>query len=183
MIATNDSDIFNKAVLLRDHAKDKQGSMSELGYNWRLPEIQSMMGLTQMRRLDEFTEKRNTVAGIYDEVLGDLPGISTLKPPAECVHNRHKYVVFLEREQPEAVRAELWEKYRIPLGGFVYAVPCHLQTAFREWNEGDYPTAEQLCSSHICPPIYQEMTRDEAYHVATSLRTVLNHQMPRERAF
>ncbi len=174
MILTCDPAIRDKALLLRDHAKDAHGAMAEPGYNWRLPEVQALLGLRQVRRLGEFIEKRNRIAALYDERLRDVPGVTLLSPPPEAVHNRYKYVIVSHRLPPAALRATLWDEFGIPLGGFVYAIPCHLQRAFTAYADGPYPMAERLCSSHICPPIYQDMTEEEAVRVAGALREVLS---------
>ena len=169
MIASNNEDINKKARLLRDHAKSGKNRMIEDGYNWRLTEIQSLLGIRQLKRLDEFIAKRNQIAKIYGSILNNLDGIRILYPPPEAVHNRYKYIVVLEGCSPSYIENDLKNKYNIPLGGYVYEEPCHLQPAFIKFNGQGCHNAEKLCASHICLPIYQEMTKEEATYVANSL--------------
>lgn len=173
MITTRDAAIDARARLLRDHAKEHGNRMVAHGYNWRLPEVQALMGIRQLQRLDEFIERRNEVAAVYDELLGDVPHARVVRPPADAVHNRYKYIVVLEGIAPAAVKDALAERYGIPLGGFVYEEPCHRQPAFTQFEAADCARAERLCPSHICLPIYQEMTEDEARYVGESARDVL----------
>lgn len=173
MIATDDVKVQETALLLRDHAKDTDGNMATLGYNWRLTELQAILGIAQLRRLDEIVSRRNEIAQIYDQVLCDLSSIEICRPPASVVHNRYKYIVFLKRHEPAWVRETLERHHGVTLGGYVYATPCHQQAAFAPYAGGEYPIAERLCSSHICPPIYPDMPHEDARYAAESLRAVL----------
>lgn len=173
MIITDDENMDRKARLLRNHAKSGKNQMVEHGYNWRLTEIQALMGIRQLGHLDEFIARRNDIAAIYDRILDDLEGVRVLYPPVEAVHNRYKYVVLLESCSPQDVEAALRDEYGIPLGGYVYEEPCHRQPAFDRFGGSDCVLAENLCASHICLPIYQDMTEAEAKFVAESVRDVI----------
>jgi dTDP-4-amino-4,6-dideoxygalactose transaminase len=131
------------------------------------------MGIRQLARLDEFISRRNEIAHIYDGILGSIEGARILYPPPNAVHNRYKYILVLESCSPQDVEAVLMERYDIPLGGFVYEEPCHKQPAFDRFDGSDCIVAERLCASHICLPIYQDMTDAEAKHVAESIRSVI----------
>lgn len=173
MISSRNALIDERARLLRDHAKAQGNRMVAHGYNWRLPEVQALMGIRQLQRLDEFIKKRNEVAAIYDDLLSDLPYIRIVGPSGTAVHNRYKYIVVLESIAPEAVKAMLAERYGIPLGGFVYEEPCHKQPAFAQFDGVNCERAEKLCASHVCLPIYQDMIKAEAHYVGEAVRAVL----------
>lgn len=173
LIATNDEAIHDAALLLRDHAKEPDGSMTTTGYNWRLTEVQAIIANAQLRRLDERIARRNEVARVYDELLADAVGITLLRPPPNARHNRYKYVVFLENHSPEALRRALLDQFAIEVGGCVYRVPCHRQAAFEQFVRGSFPVADRLCASHICPPIYPALTAQQVAYIAGALKTVL----------
>ena len=173
MIVTDDENIDRNARLLRNHAKSGKNRMVDIGYNWRLTEIQALMGIRQLERLDEFIAQRNSIAAIYDSILNDLEGVHILYPPPETVHNRYKYIILLEFCSPYNVETVLRDKYDIPLGGYVYEEPCHWQPAFNRFDGSDCVYAEKLCTSHICLPIYQGMTKQETKFVANSVREVI----------
>ena len=147
--------------------------MVEQGYNWRMSEIQALMGICQLNNLDLFISKRNKIAKIYDGILGDVNDIHLLYPPPNACHNRYKYILLLDICSPQIVEDQLRIKYDIPLGGYVYEEPCHKQPAFAQFGGLDCLNAEKLCSSHICLPIYQEMTDNEAEYVARSVKDVI----------
>lgn len=173
LIATNNDAIHDAALLLRDHAKRPDGSMATTGYNWRLTEVQAIIANTQLRRLDERIARRNQIARTYDELLADAVGATLLRPPPNVRHNRYKYVVFLEGRSPAALGHSLLDQFGIVLGGSVYRVPCHRQAAFKRFVHGSFPTADRLCASHVCPPLYPALTAEQAAYVAGALKTVL----------
>lgn len=173
LISTDEDSIRDFAMLLRDHAKEPDGTMTRTGYNWRMSELQAILARAQVARLEEIIDGRNRVAAIYDERLRGLDGVRVLPPPPGARHNRYKYVIFLERHDPEEVKRILRDEHEIVLGGTVYRVPCHRQAAFARFATGPYPVAERLARSHICPPIYADMPDHEARYVSESLRAVL----------
>jgi perosamine synthetase len=174
MVATNDDRVHDTALLLRDHAKDPDGAMDVVGYNWRLTEMQALLALAQLRRLDEMIAGRARVARAYDEALAGCGSAHVAPVPEGAVHNRYKYVVFLSRHSPAEVRERLAREHGVALGGTVYAIPCHRQPAFAPYADARYPAAERLCGAHLCPPIYPDLSDDDACYAARSLRAVLD---------
>jgi perosamine synthetase len=171
MIATDDDRIAEFARLVRDQAKVAGLNRHDIiGYNWRLTEMQAMIGILQLARLDEFIQQRTRVARIYDRILG-APGsrLARVAMPSDFVSNYYKYVLLAETEA-EARRIGVDLKNRgIALGGAVYDVPCHQQPAFESFSFSALPAAEDLCRRHICPPIYPSLTDEDATYVAQSL--------------
>jgi perosamine synthetase len=174
LIATNDERVREVATRLRDHAKEADGTMLTTGYNWRLTELQAIVARTQLARLDEIVALRNDVAKRYDDALAGLPGVRPLPVPDGVRHNRYKYVVLLDGWLPKSVEGRLAERHEVTLGGYVYQTPCHRQQAFEAYADGEYPVADRLCASHICPPVYPGMTDAEVSHAAGALREVFS---------
>jgi dTDP-4-amino-4,6-dideoxygalactose transaminase len=171
MIVTGDESLYRQAQVLRDQAKVRGGNYHEtVGYNWRMPEIQAIMGLTQLRRLDEFIARRQLIAAIYDSALAGVPGLQLMPVPALTRHNYYKYVVFLRGIAPDEISARLKQNHQVPLSGFVYELPLHEQPAFRSYYQGPLTVAEDLCRRHICLPIYPNLSDEEAQYVAAALR-------------
>jgi perosamine synthetase len=172
MILTNDERISREAQVLRDQAKERGSNYHEkLGYNWRMPEVQAIMGLVQLRRLDEFIERRRQIAAIYDRTLATVPGLELLHMPPRCGSNYYKYLAFLRGVEPDDLIYRLKQNHQVSLGGFVYELPLHVQPAFRAFSGGPLPGADNLCRRHICPPIYPELTDDQAEYVAEAIYT------------
>lgn len=174
LLVTSDQRIRDTAMLLRDHAKEPDGTMSTTGYNWRLTEMQAIVARVQLRRLEEMIKGRSAVATLYDERLAGSPGLRLLAPPEGAVHNRYKYIIELTQHDPRRVQEDLRERFGIILGGYVYQTPCHLQEAFRSYARGLFPGAERLCPRHVCLPIYPDMPPEDAAYVADALLEVLH---------
>lgn len=175
MIVTNESTIYEEARLLRDQAKIQNENFHEkMGYNWRMTELQAIMGLAQLDNLEEFISKRTEIAKIYDRELQEAKHISLLRVPKRVRHNYYKYVVFLPKVvNHEPLQRKLKSEFGISLGGYVYKVPCHLQPVFKSYAQSSLPNSEDLCNRHLCPPIHVQMTSDDAVYVAQSLRKCL----------
>jgi perosamine synthetase len=172
MILTSDERIYQEAQLLRDQAKERGSNYHQrFGYNWRMPEVQAIMGLTQLRRLHEFIERRRRIAAIYDRTLAAVPGLQLLPVPPRCKPNYYKYIAFLQGVAPDDLTHRLKQNHQVSLGGFVYELPLHAQPAFRPFYRGPLPTADDLCRRHICPPIYPDLTDEQAEYVAEAIRT------------
>lgn len=174
MILTSDERIYREAQVLRDQAKVLGGNYHEtIGYNWRMPEVQAIMGLAQLRRLGEFVERRRQIAAIYDRALADVPGLDLLPVPPLCGPNYYKYVAFLRDVAPDELMVRLKQDHQVSLGGFVYELPLHAQPAFRSFYGGPLPRADDLCRRHICPPIYPDLADEQAEFVAEAIRAEL----------
>jgi perosamine synthetase len=172
MVVTNDTRIDEMARLLRDQAKVAGSNRHEaVGHNWRMTEVQAMLGMRQLARLDEFIARRQKIAARYDEALADIPGLDPLGVPDGAEHNFYKYIAFVRDHQPEDLRRRLAERHSVSLGGYVYDIPLHEQPVFRDFREGPLPVAEELCGSHVCPPIYPSLTDAQVDHVTAALRT------------
>jgi perosamine synthetase len=175
MITTDNGEIAGRARLLRDQAKvDGVNRHDLVGYNWRMTELQAILGLTQLARLDEFIEGRRRVARIYDEAFRGAPvGLRPLAVPAAAEPNYYKYVLFSDADVA-SVTQRMYVERRVRLGGAVYDVPCHQQPVFAGLARDRLPRSEHLCRSHICPPIYPSLTDDDARYVADSLIEVVS---------
>lgn len=178
MITTNDVKIDEEARIYRDQGKAGfHGNYHvNLGYNWRLPEINAILGLTQLKRLDEFIKQRQIIAKIYDEQLKTVPKIRSVLLPDNLNCNYYKYIALLDENVDLAnLKKKLQKNHGVSLSGEVYETPCHLQPIFKKLSgsQGEYPVATSFCKHHICFPIYPTMTKKTAYYVIDSLRKEL----------
>lgn len=179
LITTDNEDLASRAAVLRDQGKENFSSniIVELGSNWRMGEISAAVGLTQLKRLPEFIERRNMIAGYYDEQLSKVSGIETLRVPKNMTHNFYKYVTLLP---PEINRDEFKQKLRdkgVKPSGEVYWPPLHLEPVYKRLlkvKEGEFPVAEDVCRRMVCLPIYSQMTLDEARYVVETVKEVLS---------
>lgn len=175
MITTDGDEIAERAKLLRDQGKIRGNLVGTIGYNWRMTEIQAIIGLAQLHLLEEIIEKRCRIAKLYDETLKDILELQPLEIPKNVRHNYYKYLIFLQKgRDPKILAKRLKEKHNVRLAGYVYEVPLHRQPVFKEYGDvNGYPVADDLCTRHIALPVYPQMTEDEAQYVVESLKQSL----------
>jgi dTDP-4-amino-4,6-dideoxygalactose transaminase len=176
MIVTNRQDVYEEALIYRDQGKADFNSNfhTRLGYNWRMSEPHAIIGRAQLGRLEEFVAARNRIARIYDEGLRELDGLTALQLPEGCHSNYYKYLALLEPGiDRKALKQLLREEYGVGLSGEVYESPCHVQPVFEEFREGAFPVAADICTRHVCLPVYATMNDDDARYVLSSLAKAL----------
>jgi len=178
MITTDNAEILRKAVILRDQGKESFSSnvIVELGYNWRMGEINAAIGLTQLKRLPGFIKQRNKIARYYDQKLSKIRELKPVKTPPKFVNNYYKYTALLSSEiSRDDLKQKLREKGVRP-GGEVYWPPLHMEPIYQRLlgvKEGDFPVAEDVCPRMICLPMYSQMTMGEAKYVIEIVNEVL----------
>jgi dTDP-4-amino-4,6-dideoxygalactose transaminase len=174
MVVTGDQAIADACRLLRDQAKVGNANLhTDVGANWRLTEVQALMGLAQLRRLDGFIERRQHIAARYDRLLDGAPGLAPVPVPPGAHHNFYKYIVVLDGADPGQVQAELKARFEVSLGGAVYDLPLHQQPVFEPYRRRALPVAEDLCRRHVCPPCYPSLTDAQVDHVASALTEIV----------
>lgn len=176
ILVTDDEAIQREALIYRDQGKEGFTTNFHVrpGYNWRMSEPHAIIGLAQLRRLDEFIERRAAVAAIYDRGLARLaPWITPVLPPAGSRSNYYKYMALLSGVERAALKKTLREEYDIGLSGEVYDTPCHQQPVFAGFAGGSFPGADDLCARHVCLPVSAKMTEEDARYVLESLEAAL----------
>lgn len=185
MITTNDKSLYNRLLALRTHGIVKDDNlytnsvdfasgidkaesyplwymeMQELGYNYRLTDIQAALGLSQLQRADEGIKRRREIASIYEEAFNDK---NFIKGQSGVVsgHAYHLYVIEVDD------RLGLYNYLR---ENHVYAqihyIPCHLMPYYRGkgWSEGDHLNAENYYRHCISLPMYPTLSDEEQVKV------------------
>lgn len=172
MITTNDNNLANFAKSLRHHGKEG-AAHTRLGYNWRMSEIQAILGIYQLKRLDEHIGIRNQIAKKYAEGLENVNGISLISVPSNIVHSYWKYPIILT-SGIEALDLQkiLKNKYDIDTGTLYYP-PIHLQPFYKQrfnYKEGMLPSAEGILKKETCLPMFVGLSEKETDHVIDSLK-------------
>lgn len=176
MIVTDDEGIYKEALIYRDQGKAGfYGNYHvRMGYNWRISELHAVLGLAQLKRLDEFIEARTQVARIYSQGLKDIPRVHAILPPPSGISSYYKYMVMLDGEIDRGqLKLLLKERFGVSLSGEVYEVPLHLQPSLKDYADRPLPIAEDVCRRHICLPIYSDMAAEEAQYVLDCLAKAL----------
>jgi len=188
MLTTNRSDLHEKLRLLRSHgiARNKsrftgagQGGwyyeQIDLGYNYRMTDIQAALGVSQMRRLDDFVKRRQQLAGRYDEMLSSLPVITPWQSPDGNSAN-HLYVVKLDSARTEKSRNEVYDMLQEQgIRVNVHYIPVHTQPYYRMlgFKHGDFPVAEEYYTKAISLPMYSSLSVEDQDRVVSAVRKCL----------
>lgn len=161
------------------HQRARAGSwryqMTDLGYNYRLNDLQAALGLSQLRRLDAWTARRREIAQHYDRGLQSLAGVRPLRLGAQAGHAYHLYVVRIDA-RPGA-RDEVFSLLRrAGIGVNVHYGPVHLHPFYRErfgTGPGMCPVAEAAAEEILSLPLFPAMTEADADRVLDSLKEAL----------
>ena len=174
IITTNDEKITEFAKIVRHHGKEGR-EHTKIGYNWRMSEINAILGVYQLNRLDEFVEKRNKIATRYVEELNNMNDLSLISVPSDIVHSFWKYPVLLNSITAPELEKIFRDKYEIALGT-IYYPPIHLQPFYKEKfgnRSGMLPVSEDVLLRETCLPIFVGMTNDMIDSVIMAIKKEL----------
>ncbi len=177
IIVTNNPSIARLARSLRNQGREEMGSWLEherLGYNYRMDEMSAALGVSQLKKIETFLEKRERVARMYTEKLKDSPWV---RPPVVKPYVRMSwfvYVITLEKGLNRDRVIEKMEEMGIPARG--YFSPIHLQPYIREMfgtKEGMLPITEDISKRTLALPFHNNLKVEEIEEVARILREVI----------
>lgn len=161
-ITTNNEELYQKLLAYRAHGIHKDGAMREtweyemleLGYNYRLTDIQAALGISQLKKLETFKKRRREIVQFYNENLG-LPHLIEREFSNACFH---LYPVFVENRREFYFKAK--EK---GLNLQVHYIPVHLQPYYQKlgFKKGDFPKAENYYTHCISLPLYPSLTDED----------------------
>jgi UDP-4-amino-4,6-dideoxy-N-acetyl-beta-L-altrosamine transaminase len=185
MALTNDPLLARSMELLRSHGITRDQSLMtkeaegpwyyqqiELGFNYRMTELQAALGLSQMNRLDAYVAKRHALARRYDEKISTL-ALSTPWQHPDSYSSFHLYVVRLNKGTQ---RRQVFEDLRRDgIGVNVHYIPVHLNPYYQAmgFSAGDFPTSERYYSEAISLPLFPTMSDADQDHVIRSLNEAL----------
>ena len=176
MVCTNDEEIAKKIRVLRYDGIGPDGLHVEFGENWHMTEMGSILGLSQLARVEEFVKRRNQIASRYDEEIKKIDGISTIEIPPQTRCSYYKYPIIVDKNiDSTQIMLKLKSRFGIETGQLYYP-PCHLQPVYRNafgYNEGDLPVSEYVLKRMVCLPMHAKLTDDDVEYVLISLKLVM----------
>lgn len=151
----------------------------ELGFNYRMTDIQAALGLSQMDRLDEFVAKRAAIASRYDQMLNGLWVTTPYRDP-DTDSAWHLYIIRLDRDKIRFSQREVFERLR----SFGIIVNLHYIPIYRHpfyeamgFCKNSFPNAEKYYSEAISLPIYPTLTEEQQSLVVEKIKTPVGHQV------
>lgn len=188
MALTNIDTLAAKMTLLRSHGITRDPAQMthapdgpwyyqqiDLGYNYRMTDVQAALGVSQMQRLDMFVARRHELARRYDQLLSGLP-LTTPWQHSDSYSGMHLYVIRLQLGKIDKTHRQVFEALRARgLGVNLHYIPVHTQPYYQEmgFKRGDYPHAEQYYAEAISLPMYQTLKDEQQDEVVKVLQTVL----------
>ncbi len=188
MVLTNNEDLYKKLCLFRSHGITRDASLMtheadgpwyyqqiDLGYNYRMTELQAALGFSQMDRLDEFVARRRYLVDRYNELLQDLP-VVTPHVLEGTNPSWHLYMVRVDFNRAKLDKVQLFEEMKkrgIVLN--LHYIPVHTQPYYQElgFEQGDFPQSEKYYEEIFTLPLYYGLTDEQQDDVVAALRDCL----------
>jgi perosamine synthetase len=173
---------FRNHGIDRDHQqRSETGSwfyqMIDLGYNYRLTDFQSALGISQLGKLEQGLDRRRRIAREYDLAFAELQGVSPLAIKPNRSHAYHLYVIQLDTEKLSCDRSQIYTALRAEgIGVNVHYIPVHLHPYYREnfsTKAGQCPNAERAYQRILSLPIFPSMTRRDVKDVIAAVEKVI----------
>jgi UDP-4-amino-4,6-dideoxy-N-acetyl-beta-L-altrosamine transaminase len=184
MALTNDDELAAKMALLRSHGITRDPALmdaepdgpwyyqqTDLGFNYRMTEMQAALGISQMERIEAYVARRHILARRYDVLLDGLPVVRP-RQTGDAYSAYHLYPVRL----PEANRLSVFRSLQeAGIGVNVHYIPVHLQPHYKAmgFDRGDYPASESYYAEAISLPLYPAMTDEQQDQVVAALKSAL----------
>lgn len=188
MALTNDVELANRMALLRSHGITRDLAQMthesdgpwyyqqiDLGYNYRMTELQAALGVTQMERLDQYVARRHQLARRYDDLLAGLPVTTPWQHP-DSYSGLHLYVIRLQLNKIGETHRQVFEALReLGIGVNLHYIPVHTQPYYQRmgFGVGDFPEAERYYAEAISLPMFQTMTEAQQDEVVAAVREAL----------
>lgn len=190
MIVTNNEKLYNNLILFRSHGITRDEALLnenhgpwyyeqlELGYNYRLPDINCALGLSQLNKIDDFIERRREIVKKYNEEFGKL---EELEAPYEHEYSNsgwHIYVIKLNLDKLTVGRKEIFEALQKEnIGVNVHYLPVYLHPYYKRlgYKAGLCVESEKYYNRIITLPLFPSMNEQDVVDVVTAVKKVISH--------
>jgi len=188
-ILTNNKKIYERVSKLRSHGinrsnelKKKHGpwyySIEELGYNYRLTDIQSALGNSQLKRLNKFISGRRSLAKIYDSEFKNIKELTIPKSRENCYHSYHLYPLLINFKNLKINKKNFFLKMQ-KKGIYmqVHYLPIHYHQYYKKkfnFKKGDFPFSEDFYDKEVSLPIYPTLKKKQILYVIECIKKILS---------
>ena len=188
MALTNDGELARKMALLRSHGITRDAEQMthepdgrwyyqqiDLGFNYRITDLQAALGVSQMQRLDSYVARRHELAQRYDRLLADLP-VTTPWQHLDSYSGMHLYVIRLHLDHIGKSHQKVFEAMREQsIGVNLHYIPVHTQPYYQRmgFQVGDYPQAEKYYAEAVSLPMFPSLRNHQQERVAIKLKEIL----------
>ena len=195
MVTTNNKKIYEKLILYRTHGihknskkftnlalgfdKNKEPNrwyyeMTDLGYNYRLTDIQAALGNSQLKRIDEITKRRNQVANYYKKELKNISSLTLPVASKKIYHAYHLFTILLDFKKLKMSKNFFMKKLaENGIGSQVLYIPVFLQPYYKKkynFDSKNFPNAMHYYDSALSIPIFYDITKKELKKVINTIK-------------
>jgi len=189
MVLTQDEALYKKLLEFRCHGMTKDAArlekndgpwyyeMHELGYNYRITDIQAALGTSQLKRFPDFLKQRRALASAYDDIFSEYDFISPLTQSSECVSGYHLYVIKVDFESLGKSRGDVMLRLKeLGIGTQVHYIPVHSQPYYKALDipQDQCPKTEMYYQQALSIPLFPKMTLEDVRYVSDTLIKVLS---------
>jgi len=188
LATTNNEKLVERMQLFRSHGVTRKPSLMtsqfeggwyyqqvDLGYNYRMTELQAALGVSQMQRLDEFITNRHTLQERYDLLLSNLPIVKPYQDQ-DSYSALHLYPIQVDLNGVDKSRQQIFDELRQNgIGVNVHYIPVHTHPYYQNmgFKKGDFPKSENYYDNAISLPIFQGLTTELQNEVVKVLKDIL----------
>ncbi len=184
MVVTEDEDLAARLTALRQHAMsvsafDRHSQKAtvfeeypELGFNFRMTDVQAAIGIVQLGKLDAMVEHRRDLAAVYEEHLAEFPGLRVPQDPPYGRTNFQSYTVLVGGEFPVSRNDLIAGLHSRGISTRRGVMAAHLEPTFADLARTELPVTERLAAGIIILPMFHEMTKDDVSDVVAAIADV-----------
>ena len=189
MATTNDIALAERMKRLRTHGITRISELMqprkeneiwnyqqiELGFNYRMSDIQAALGVSQMKSLDDFVRRRREIAKEYDKELSNLPFIIPWQSPS-ARSSYHLYPIRVRESECGKTQRKVYNSlHAAGIVANLHYIPVHLQPYYEEkgFRAGDFPEAERYYRETISLPMFPTITNDSLVYVLNTLNQIM----------
>ena len=187
-ITTNNKDLYEKLLMLRSHGvtKDKTKFKNDhgpwyyeqqlLGFNYRMPDINAALGISQLKRLDKFIKRRREIVDIYKKEFSGDKRFSFLEEKQYSKSAFHLFPLLINFEKVKINKEQLFLKLREK--GFylqVHYIPVHLQPYYQRFGfkKGNFPNTEKFYKQEISLPLYVKLNKKDVVNIIRIIERIV----------
>ncbi len=193
MVTTDDPELAKRVRVFRNHGitsdhreRERCGSwfyeMVDLGFNYRLPDINCALGLSQLKRLDQNVSRRRELAAFYNEAFSKIEAVRPLTQKADRKSSWHLYVVKLDLSKIRTTRKDVFSSLRDEgIGVNVHYIPVYWHPYYQKlgYKKGLCPVAEKAYEEIVTLPLFCAMSDSDAAQVVSAVKKTLQSSSSR----